>query len=255
VPTLLVLGSKPDPLIPALDRFDAVACANASGFSAKRLGLPVPMFTVMSSIVTSGKNASNRLAIEALRGLSTGRLYVFPRRPYQRKPWKQLLHPAKMLQTTAPLVRRRLAGVGYGYEEFVTRPVRYYLDTVARLVGNDPAIVRLMADKVPSVGMLAVALGLAEYAFQRIILSGFSFEITHAYARNPLIEERGSTTSRHADTDIAALDEINRRHHCLLTTEPIVHARTGIPLLTADGHEGLPGSAAPNADAALMQRL
>jgi hypothetical protein len=233
VSTLLVLGSKPEPRIPPAGGFDAVACANASGFSARALGLPVPRFTVLSSIVTSGKNASNRLAVEALSGLRTGRLYVFPRRPYQRKPWKQVLHPGKMLQTTAPFVRRRLDAIGYGYDEFVARPVRFYLNTVARLVGDDPAVVDLMAEKVPSVGMLAVALGLAEHAYERIVLSGFSFEITHAYADNPLIGERGSTESRHADTDVAALQAIQRRHGCLGTTEPIVHDRTGIPLLAA----------------------
>jgi hypothetical protein len=138
-----------------------------------------------------------------------------------------------MLQTTAPFVRRRLDAIGYGYDEFVARPVRFYLNTVARLVGDDPAVVDLMAEKVPSVGMLAVALGLAEHAYERIVLSGFSFEITHAYADNPLIGERGSTESRHADTDVAALQAIQRRHGCLGTTEPIVHDRTGIPLLAA----------------------
>lgn len=231
--TLLVLGSKPDPKLPPPDRFSAVACANASGFSARRLGLPVPAFTVISTIVISGKNVSNRLAVEALNGLSTQRLYVFPRRPYQRKPWKRLLHPGQMLLTTPPMVRRRLARAGYRYEELVVPPVRFYLDRVARLVDNDPDVLGLMAEKVPSVGMLAVVLGLAEHRFQRIILSGFSFEITHAYAANPLIETRGSASSWHADTDIAILQAIERRFRCLLTAEPIVHERTGIPLLGA----------------------
>ena len=38
--TLLVLGSKPDPVLPPREAFDAVACANASGHSARRYGLP-----------------------------------------------------------------------------------------------------------------------------------------------------------------------------------------------------------------------
>ena len=53
-----------------------------------------------------------------------------------------------------------------------------------------------------------------------------------AYAINPLIAERGSTLSRHADTDISALQAIQRRRNCLFTTEQVVSQRTGIPLLT-----------------------
>ncbi len=227
---LLVLGSKPEPALPPLDAIDAVACANASGFSAARFGLPVPLFTVMSSILASGKNDSNRLAVEALRGLRTHRLYLFPRRPFQHKPWKQALHLAKIVRTTRPFVRRQLERIGYSYDVLVTEPAAYYLDLVAGVCGNDPEISRLIARKVPSVGMLAVAIGLAEHGYQRIVLSGFSFEITHAYAVNPLIAERGSTISRHADTDIAALRTIQHRYGCLFTTEAVVEQRTGIPL-------------------------
>ena len=39
--------------------------------------------------------------------------------------------------------------------------------------------------------MLALAIGLAWHDFERYVLSGFSFEITHAYADNPLVAERG----------------------------------------------------------------
>lgn len=216
--------------MPSLVRVDAVACANASGHSAARFGLPVPLFTVMSSILTSGKNQSNHLAVEALRGLRTHHLYIFQRRPFQRKLWKQALHPGKILRTTVPFIRHQLRRIGYEYEVLVTKPAGYYVDLVAGLCGQDPEIGRLLADKVPSVGMLAVAVGLAEHGYTRIVLSGFSFEITHAYAQNPLIAERGSTTSRHADTDIATLRRIQQRHGCLFTTEPVVHQRTGIPL-------------------------
>jgi hypothetical protein len=229
--TLLVLGSKPDPLLPPASAFDDVACANASGHSAARYGLPVPRFTVISSILASGKNASNRLALEALRGLSTGRLYLFPRRPFARKRWKQLLLLPKVIRTSAPFVRRQLAASGYRFDEFVVQPPERYLQTVAELSGNDPGLIRLMREKVPSVGMLALAIGLHDYHYDRVILSGFSFEITHAYAVNPLIAERGSTASRHAETDITAFRLISRRHAGVLTTEPTVAARAEVPML------------------------
>jgi hypothetical protein len=92
-----------------------------------------------------------------------------------------------------------------------------------------------MRAKQPSSGMLALALGMAEHAYDRFILSGFSFEITHAYADNPLIAERGSTASQHADTDIALLRHLSKKFGNIYTTEPVVSERTGVPLLTDFG--------------------
>lgn len=231
--TLLVLGSKPKPCIPPQSAFDAVACANASGYSAVKHSLPSPRFTVVSSIVVAGKNESNRQALRALSGLCTGRVYLFPRRPFRNKPWKQLLNPAKMFRTTAPYARRRLRMAGYQFDELVSRPAGDYLRTVLGLAGNDSQLEHLIAQKVPSVGVIAVAIGLADYRYDRVVLSGFSFEITHAHAENPLIASRGSTDSRHAETDVTALTLISRRSGALFTTEEVVHARTGIPLLKA----------------------
>lgn len=229
--SLLVLGSKPDPQIPPLTCFNDVACANASGFSAMQHGLPSPRFTVISSIVVSGKNESNRQALRALAGLTTDRVYLFPRRPYRKKLWKQLLHPGKMIRTTAPFAAETLRRSGYHFEELVSRSVEAYLHQVIKLAGDDIMLGRLLTDKVPSVGVLAVVLGLADYSYDRIVLSGFSFEITHAHAVNPLIRERGSATSRHADTDVMVLKLIAQQQGRLFTTEPVVHERTGIPML------------------------
>ena len=73
--TLLVLGSKPDPALPPGDSYDAVACANASGYSAARHGLPVPAITAMSVILTSGIG-SGKQSLKALHGLQTDTLYL-----------------------------------------------------------------------------------------------------------------------------------------------------------------------------------
>jgi hypothetical protein len=102
---------------------------------------------------------------------------------------------------------------------------------LAELCDDDPDLIARLRAKQPSSGMLALAIGLAWHGFGRCILSGFSFEITHAYADNPLIEERGSTASRHAETDIALLRHLSRRFGTIYTTEPTVHQRAGIPLL------------------------
>jgi hypothetical protein len=80
---------------------------------------------------------------------------------------------------------------------------------------------------------MALAIGLADGRFDRFVMSGFSFEITHAYAHNPLIDEAGSTRSKHTETDIAILRCLAGRHAGIFTTEPTVHERAGLPFLPA----------------------
>ena len=65
--TLLILGSKADPALPPRAAYDDLACANASGFSAARHGLPTPAYTVMTAVLTSGK-AEDDHSLQALRG-------------------------------------------------------------------------------------------------------------------------------------------------------------------------------------------
>ena len=77
--TLLLLGSKPEPVLPPRNSWQALACANASGRSARNLDLPNPDFTVISAIVTSRKKPANDLAVANLTGLRTGDLYFLPR--------------------------------------------------------------------------------------------------------------------------------------------------------------------------------
>lgn len=230
---LLVLGSKPEPVIPRPQAFAAVACANASGRSAQRHGLPEPDFTVMSSVLTSGKNDSNRLALQALAGLGTRTLYYCPRQMYRHAPVKRLLNFREVLACGPRPFERGLRATGFRFDSFVAKPLTYYIDLVRALCDGDGDVEARLAVKHPSTGIVAVVLGLAERGFDRVILSGFSFEISHAYAENPLIAARGSLASKHADTDIAVLRRISQRHGSLLTTEPIVADRAGIPLIAA----------------------
>ena len=229
--TLLVLGSKPDPVLPERSQYDDVACANASGASAFRNGLPTPAFTVMSSILTSGKNESNRLALKALKGLRTGTLYVYPRAPYKGNPVKQAMHFFKTFKTNPAYFRSRIKSLGYHFNDFVSKPLDYYIDTVKALCDHDDQLQQCIAKKLPSTGMVAIAVGIGEHGYDRVIVSGFSFEITHAYASNPLIKDRGTVLSKHADTDIAFLERLSKRNGSIYTTEPIVNERTGVPLL------------------------
>lgn len=230
---LLVLGSKPNPVIPPPDTFADVACANASGRSAHWQGLVEPVFTVMSSVLTSGKNESNRLALAALGGLATRTLYYCPRQMYRHAPFKRLLNFREILACGPRRFERSLRRAGFRFDAFVAKPLTDYLDLVRSLCGGDDEVEALLAHKHPSTGVVAVALGLAERGYRQIILSGFNFEISHAYAHNPLIETRRAATSKHADTDVAVLRRISERHGSLLTTESVVAERTGVPLIAA----------------------
>jgi hypothetical protein len=229
--TLLILGSKPDPALPPAGSFDALACANASGRSAARHGLPMPSFTVMSAILTSGKQAPNRLALDALAGLRTQTLYFYPRPMRGRGLLDRGVHALRSFRTSPLYFRARLRSLPYSFDRFENPGLERYHGMLAELCADDPTLGTTMRAKQPSSGMLALAVGIAWHDFGRFVLSGFSFEITHAYADNPLIAERGSASSRHADTDIALLRHLSRKLGNIYTTEPTVHQRTDIPFL------------------------
>ncbi|HSA82195.1 MAG TPA: hypothetical protein VLE23_15370 [Geminicoccaceae bacterium] len=231
--TLLILGSKPKPALPPSGSFDALACANASGRSAARLGLIEPTFTVMTTVLTSGHKPANDLALEALRGLRTGTLYAYPRPPSRGFLLKRLVRDLRTIKVKPWYFERRLRRLGYRFDELRSPPRQWYHDLVLGLCDHDPAIADQIATKQPSTGLIALAIGLADGGYQRIIMSGFSFEITHAYAHNPLIDHLGTTRSKHADTDVMVLRSLAARHGRIYTTEPIVHERTGVPLLEA----------------------
>jgi hypothetical protein len=235
VTTLLVLGSKPDPVLPPPGSFDALACANASGRSAARYGLPTPSFTVISAILTSGKQAPNRLALEALSGLRTGTLYFYPRPVRGKGPLLRTWSRVRSFRTGSRYFQRTLRSLPYAFDRFEDPGLERYHAMLAGLCDHDPGLLAQMRAKQPSSGMLALAIGIAWHAFKRHVLSGFSFEITHAYADNPLIAERGSAASQHAETDVALLSHLSKKLQNIYTTEPAVHRRAGVPLLPDAG--------------------
>lgn len=229
--TLLVLGSKPAPALPPPAAIDAVACANASGFSAREAGLPTPELTVMTALLTSGKAADDH-SLAALRGLATRRLYIYPRPRHAavRGGWLARLKDWRM---SPWWMRRRLRALDYRWDEAILHPAAWYHELALDLAGHAPDAVAAMAGKQPSTGLIAVALALAERRFDRVVMAGFDFTLTHAYGDNPRIAERGVAASKHADTDRALLAAWVARGLPLLTSEPAVHAKAGVPLLAA----------------------
>ena len=228
--TLLILGSKPDPVLPPPSAYQALACANASGFSAARHGLPTPAFTVMTAVLTSGKVEDDH-SLRVLRGLETGTLYFLPRPEPRGGAVKRALTHLKQWRLKPFHMKRCLRRLGYRFDRFVVRSAAHYHGLVCSLCEHDPEIAELIRSKQPSTGMFALAIGLADGAYDRFVLSGFDFGLAHAYGENPLIRARGTIQSKHADTDIAIIRHLATSHGGIFTTEPAVHERTGVPLL------------------------
>lgn len=234
--TLLVLGSKPDPVLPPPSSYDAVACANGSGYSAARYGLPVPAYTVMTSMIASGIE-SGKQSLQALEGLSTGTLYFLGRRERRGTRLGRLMHNLqsfrkKRIYRMQPFfLKRVLRSLHYGYQQFVPLQPRQYDTLVEQLCEQDPKIIAQLEKKRPSTGMITLALGINQQAYQSFILSGFSFELTHPYAQNPEIRERGTEISEHAATDIMVIRYLSKKLGNIFTTEGAVHEKTGVPML------------------------
>jgi hypothetical protein len=233
MPTLLVLGSKPDPTLPPATGYDAVACANAAGYSADRHGLPVPVFTAISAVVTSGIG-SGKQSVAALHGLRTEALYLVPQFDKPLKPMKIIKTLPIAIKTSPVYFRFRLRQAGYRWNAFISHDAAFYQEMIAEQCRHDPQIMALVAEKKPSTGVIALMIGMSLGRYDRFVMSGFSFELTHAYADNPEIRQRGTTLSRHTPTDLQVLRRLVEIHSNIFTTEPAVNAQTGIPFLPSD---------------------
>lgn len=227
--TLLVLGSKPDPALPEREAYDDVACTNGSGFSAAQHGLPVPEFTVMGAVL--GTTVSGGKTLKAIAGHRTGTLFFFPRTSRQGALWERAWLYCRDRRAQALYLRTRLKLLSYQYERFIHPLYEDYQALVHESCDFDPEIAALSERKHASCGITTLLVGLASPRYQRVIVSGYSFELTRAYGRNPAIDRNGTTVSRHAEIDMAVLRYLAAHHKDLFTSEPIVHERTGIPLL------------------------
>jgi hypothetical protein len=207
-----------------------VACANGSGFSAAKYNLPTPAYTVMAAVLASGIE-SGKQTLRALSGLETDTLYFVPRPARRRSFLKEVLHPIDSFRLTPLHLRWRLKSVSYRYNHFVTRPHEDYLSLVNNLCDHDPELMEQLRRKQPSTGFMTLAIGLSSDQYNRYIISGFSFQLTHAYAHNPEIDQRGTSLSGHANTDITLIRYLSEKYRNIFTTERIVSERTSIPML------------------------
>jgi hypothetical protein len=182
----------------------------------------------MTALLTSGE-PSGRLSLQALHGLHTKTVHFLPRPPLDGSLLRRLRKLPRTLRMSEPWFRHCLHRAGYTFDHFQSRPHDAWISLVLSLCDHDPDITSHIHRKHPSTGVLAIALGLSDPTYTHIIVSGFSFELTHAYGRNPEIDRRGTAHSKHADTDVAILRHLALMAPRLTTSEPLVAERTGIP--------------------------
>ena len=136
-----------------------------------------------------------------------------------------------MRRLTPGHMQHRLARIGYRYDRLVARKASDYHALILELCGRDALIAALIRDKQPSTGLAALAVGLELGRWQRFVMAGFDFTLTHAYGENPLLSQRGDASSKHADTDIAILRCLARNRTDIFTTEGSIHDLTGLAWL------------------------
>lgn len=227
---MLVLGAKPEPILPPPGSFDRVACANASGHSAAAHGLPTPDFTVLTALLTDG-SAAGRMRLASLAGLATGTVHFYPQRLKGRTAIERALFRLRAWRTMPFMLRRELRKVGYRYDHFTQRSTDEYRRLILSLCRDDPEVAAQLDRKQASSGALAVAIALAAADVGQVIVSGFSFELTQAAGEDPNIARRGTTASKHTATDALVLRVFAQHDPRLVTTEPVVHRIAGVPLL------------------------
>ena len=150
------------------------------------------------------------MALEAFGGLQIKRLFYYPRSLRGSTILGDGLRYLRTDKMRSGHFRRRLNSLPLAHDEFVVPGLAYDHALIRRLCADDDTISRLIEAEQLSTGVMAIALGIAAGAYRSIIVSGFSFEITYAYARNPQIEEMGITNSQHAEIDIAVLSHLAR---------------------------------------------
>ncbi|MAC20758.1 MAG: hypothetical protein CMJ23_13990 [Phycisphaerae bacterium] len=232
--TLLILGSKPEPALPPPESYTEVACANASGRSAEAHHLPRPVFTAMTPIMATNIEAG-RQSLAALTGLSTGTVYFLRERDEGKRGFARLLHRIKTSRKKPfhrmqpSYLKRKLRSISYTHDKMIAIGPEEYDTLVERLCDRNPDVLSQLNRKRPSTGVIALALAIDRKRYDRYILSGFSFELTHSYAINPVIEKRGTPASSHADTDVMVIRHLARKAGNIFTTEKAVHERADVP--------------------------
>jgi hypothetical protein len=201
----LVLGSAPDPRLPAGGTDDlTIICVNASGWSARRLGLPDPAVTVLGGFkLSKPERGDDRKALQGLR--TTSLLLTTYRLDMSLRRAKQALRDLDF--TYARMATIDNAGGARIVEGVTRRP----LATGKR-------------DERVSHGLFAVCLAF-HLGASEVILSGFSLS-TGRLNHTDMVRPR-----QHIPADREAIQALRALGRAVRTCEPELAALTGIDLV------------------------
>lgn len=226
--TLLLLGSKPNPVIPSKGSYDAVACANASGYSAKNYDLKSPVFTVIAASSLMSSNESAKKARKNLRGLSTNQVFIYPsKQEFNFLRLLRKLYRANLKSSYLEIKRHKLftylilktLGYKFKHYSYMSRQKYQSLFDIAPLKLNEYN---------PSTGIVALMIGVKQFKFDTIIISGFSFETNHIYDEKVDVIP---VYNRHFEFDSLTIKSLYSKGVKIITTEKTVSEICDIPLI------------------------
>lgn len=157
---VLVVGSAPDAIAPALDSIDKTICVNASAWNAREMGIRLPDMTVVAGFSTLLDKPVRVATQKVWRGLATRDLFFIE------------------AGATASEGRRVLDQCGFDYRTFTSITQVGRAAIIGEVCGQELGLGR--RDDRISNGMFAAALAMWAGA-QEVVLAGFSMRGGHAY--------------------------------------------------------------------------
>lgn len=227
---LFVLGSRPRPNLPKCKEFD-VACANASVYQAKKLGLINPKLTMMSYGFLAGDSETAQTARKKLLYLSTENVIYFKHRaPFISKNWIKKTIDYRFSPVYAKLILKSLK---FNYKRFnILSSKEQYLMPI-ELLGNDIEYKRKdFNQKYPSTGIYTILWGI-KMGYNRIIISGIGLDNESGYFFKTKNYYRG-----HIEIDTLILNRIIEHFtDRIFTADKTLSNKVNIPFF--DGNPGV----------------
>lgn len=198
----LVLGSAPDATSPDLSRIEATVCINGSGWTAKRIGIERPDFTVISSRVTRPDHGVRTATMSILQGLETRHLMLID------------------VSEEMEVARRKLDDAGIRYAQFMS------VDPLERaaIVGEVCGVELGWGDSQERIsnGVFTITLPMWAGASE-VVIAGFSVEGGHSYID-------AKTKRGHLKADMEFFRLAPTLACRVTTTSPQLHEGFGIAL-------------------------
>ena len=224
--TLLILGSKADPALPC-------ARPTTAGLRQRVRLLGRASRAAHARLYRDDRGADlgqggGRHSLQALRGLETRTLHFLPR-PCARAARQAGARPPQAVAPEAVLHEAAAQAGALSLRALRRAPSAYYHELMRALCDHDPAIDALIRPSSRRPGCSRWRRG-HRLAQRQVHPSGFDFGLEPRLWREPA-DPRPAARPEQARRDRRRDHPPPRaRHGAIVTTEPTVHARAGVPL-------------------------